>query len=54
MVGNVKSLMEAVFSSLKAMVGDMIYSKSWKARICDVFIVILAYNEARIIALSPN
>jgi len=35
LVGNVRSLIEATFSSLKAMVGDVIHSRSWKARICD-------------------
>jgi len=54
LIGNVRSLIEAAFSSLKAMVGDVIHSKSWKARICDAFIAILAYNVARITALSPN
>ena len=54
LIGNVRSLVEAEFSSLKAMVGDVIHSKSWKARICDAFIAVLAYNVARITALSSN
>jgi len=54
LVGNVRSLVEAAFSSLKAMVGDVIYSRSWEARICDAFIAVLAYNVARMIASSPN
>lgn len=53
LVGNVKSLVEATFSSLKAMVEDMIYRESQKARICDAFVSVLAYNPARIITLSP-
>ncbi|MHA1616497.1 MAG: hypothetical protein ACTSX9_04225, partial [Candidatus Njordarchaeales archaeon] len=54
LVGNVRSLVKAAFSSLKAMVGDVIHSKAWEARICDAFIAVLAYNVARITALSPN
>ncbi|MHA1617025.1 MAG: hypothetical protein ACTSX9_06960, partial [Candidatus Njordarchaeales archaeon] len=54
LVGNARSLVEAAFSSLKAMVGDVIHSRSWEARIRDAFIAVLAYNVARITALSPN
>ena len=34
LVDNVRSLVEAALSSLKSMVGDVIYSISWEARIC--------------------
>jgi len=54
LIGNVRSLVEAAFSSLKFMIEDVIYSRSWEARIYDAFVVVLAYNVARIIALDPN
>ena len=48
-VENVRNLIESAFAALKSLAQDSIRSISWKARICDVYVLVLAYNVTRVL-----
>ena len=49
-----RNLIESAFSSLKALANAVITTRSWETRICDVLIMVLAYNVARRVELGIN
>ena len=54
LIGNMRSLVESAFSSMKSMALDVIRSQRWEARIVDALTIVLAYNAARLIAVRET
>ena len=49
-----RNLIESAFSSLKALANAIVTTRSWETRICDVLVMVLAYNVARMVELGIN
>ena len=54
LIGNMRSLVESAFSSMKSMASDVIRSQRWEARIVDALTIVLAYNVARLVAVRET